>query len=310
MVALKKAQKPTPDWDTLDLSHSQNFAAGTSHTGQVGVDDVITGGPGNDWLYGLSGDDTLAGQEGNDTLHGGAGADTLFGGNGIDTVSYVYSPSYVSVSLGSHTGSNGDAEGDQVWEFENIIGSDGDDVLIGDAGDNLLQGGKGDDRLYGYDGDDFLEGGAGWDNMEGGEGDDVLNGGDGVDPMWGGNGDDVLHGGAGGDELYGEDGNDVLDGGLGADLLSGGLGADTYVFYVNQADVLDVIDGFDPLEDILQLHGVGDANDPDVQVVTNDDGFTELHFAGGGGVVLEGAALGNVTALAQLDAVVNIEYVA
>jgi Ca2+-binding RTX toxin-like protein len=310
MAILKKTKAPVLEWETVGLSHFNSFAAGQSQTGQFGVDDVLSGGRGNDWLYGLGGDDMLFGDGGNDTLHGGAGADTMFGGNGIDTVSYVYSPSAVTVGLNTHEGIGGDAEGDQIWEFENVIGSDGDDWLYGDEAGNFMQGGKGEDYVRGFSGDDFLEGGAGVDLLNGDDGNDVLNGGDGADKMWGGNADDLMHGGKAGDHLYGNEGDDVLDGGLGADVLSGGGGVDTFVFYVNQSDVLDVIDGFDPLEDILQLHGVSDANDPDVQVITNEDGFTQLNFAGGGRVVLADAALGNVTSLAQLDAKVDIEYVA
>jgi len=308
MATLKKTTTPVMDWDSLN--HSNNLAAGQSQTGAFGVDDVLSGGDGNDWLYGLGGDDMLYGDEGNDTLHGGSGADTMFGGNGIDTVSYVYSPGDVTVDLNGHAGKGGDAEGDQIWEIENVIGSAGDDWLYGDEIGNFMQGGAGDDYIRGWAGDDYLEGGAGIDIFYGDGGNDVVNGGDGVDDLWGSGGDDLLHGGNGGDELHGNDGKDLLDGGLGADVLKGGDDADTFVFYVNQPDLQDVIDDFDPLEDILRLNGVSNSSDPDVQVITNKDGFTQLNFAGGGSVVLQDTALGNVTTLAQLDGKVNIEYVA
>lgn len=310
MAILKKTQKLVVEWETVNLSHSNSFAAGTSQTGAFFVDDLLSGGSGNDWLYGLGGDDMLFGDDGNDTLHGGAGADTMFGGNGIDTASYVYSPEGVHISLLIHTASGGDADGDQIWEIENVIGSDGNDAIWGDTAANFLDGGKGNDSLFGGDGDDYLRGSAGNDSLSGFDHNDTLEGDAGTDQLWGGEGDDVLHGGSAGDKLYGQTGNDVLVGGTAADQLSGGDGSDTFVFYAELPDLMDVIEDFDPLADVLRLHDVNDANDADVQVVTNDEGFAELHFSGGGGVVLEGVALGNVTTLAQVDAAINIEYVA
>lgn len=310
MATLKKTQPTALEWETVGLSHSNSLAAGQSQTGAFFVDDLLVGGRGNDWLYGLGGDDTLFGEGGNDTLHGGAGADTLFGGNGIDTASYAFSMGDLDISLHDHTGSGGDAEGDQIWEIENVIGADGNDRIYGDKAANYLDGGKGNDDLSGSDGDDYLAGGAGDDQLNGYQDNDTLDGGAGADQMWGSNGDDVLHGGSGGDYLSGGDGQDVLIGDTGADWLWGGGGADTFVFYAALPDLLDVIDDFDATQDILRLNGVADANDPDVQVVTNDDGFVQLNFSGGGGVVLDGVALGNVTTLAQVDAVINIEYVA
>jgi Ca2+-binding RTX toxin-like protein len=309
MAILKKTKAPAFEWETVNLSHSDSLAAGPSQTGAFGVDDVLSGGRGNDWLYGLGGDDMLFGESGNDTLHGGAGADTMFGGNGIDTVSYVYSQA-VSINLALHHASGGDAEGDQIWEIENVIGSGDDDDIWGDAGANFLDGGNGDDLLSGEAGDDYLRGGDGADSMTGFSGNDTLEGDAGTDQLWGSDGDDVLHGGSAGDNLYGQTGNDVLVGGTGADILYGGDGSDTFVFYAELPDLKDVIEDFDASEDILRLHDVSDADDADIQVVTNDDGFAELHTSGGGKVVLEGVALGNVTTLAQLDAAINIEYVA
>jgi Ca2+-binding RTX toxin-like protein len=60
---------------------SSNFTG----TGNA-LDNVITGGSGNDDLSGLDGNDELAGGTGGDTLAGGDGDDLLIGGNGADTM--------------------------------------------------------------------------------------------------------------------------------------------------------------------------------------------------------------------------------
>jgi len=107
-----------------------------------------------------------------------------------------------------------------------IIGLDTDDVLIGTAGADALDGGVGNDFLTsGADGD-HLQGGDGDDTLLSGEGDDHLDGGAGRDGLAGGAGIDFLLGGADGDYLFGEDGGDTLLGEAGDDYLEGGAGRD------------------------------------------------------------------------------------
>ena len=55
-----------------------------------------------------------------------------------------------------------------------IVGTEGDDILRGDATDNEIQGLGGNDQLSGLGGDDTLEGGAGNDTISGGSGDDTV----------------------------------------------------------------------------------------------------------------------------------------
>jgi Ca2+-binding RTX toxin-like protein len=69
---------------------------------------------------------------------------------------------------------------------DELFGSAGDDLLVGDAdtvpigyqGADTLYGGDGADTLYGYGKNDSLFGGAGNDVLAGGLGQDVLDGGD------------------------------------------------------------------------------------------------------------------------------------
>ena len=90
---------------------------------------------------------------------------------------------YVSLALGNaaQAGINSNASGDILTGIENLIGSDHDDVLVGDLNNNELNGGIGDDTLIGGLGDDTLLGGAGADTLNGGAGTDTLTGGAGND---------------------------------------------------------------------------------------------------------------------------------
>jgi Ca2+-binding RTX toxin-like protein len=91
----------------------------------------------------------------------------------------------------------GYAGNDAMYNFANSLrlnayGHAGDDVLVGAALNDRLDGGDGSDRLYGYSGNDVLLGGNGRDFLFGMTGNDVLNGGDdgAVDYMNGGAGND------------------------------------------------------------------------------------------------------------------------
>ncbi|MBI5783750.1 MAG: hypothetical protein HZA69_08400, partial [Gammaproteobacteria bacterium] len=130
--------------------------------------------------------------------------------------------------------------GRAVLADPNLAGPDIQGLLLGNAGDNSLNGvehnnlafgGDGADRLFGGVGDDTLFGGTGDDYLDGdwsinisGHGNDWLDGGAGNDTLIGSGGDDTLIGAEGNDTLNGGDGADTLDGGDGDDVLDGDLG--------------------------------------------------------------------------------------
>jgi Ca2+-binding RTX toxin-like protein len=213
-------------------------------------------GAGVDTLYnfenltGSRRDDTLIGDANNNTIDGGGetgagpGNDIMDGGGGTDTVTYVSEASSVKVSL-LLQGSQQDTLGgglDTLTGFENLTGSGYDDLLTGDSGNNVIDGGNGTDLV--------IYGGAAsgvqvyltWGKVTGGDGNDTLisvesiNGSDFADRLIGGitsnflsggNGDDVLKSKGGGDTLEGGAGNDSITGGAGVDTISGGTGGDT-----------------------------------------------------------------------------------
>ncbi|CUX26168.1 Hemolysin-type calcium-binding region protein (fragment) [Agrobacterium deltaense Zutra 3/1] len=142
------------------------IGTGNAHLIGNALDNVITGGSGNDQLYGYAG---------NDILIGNGGADLLDGGEGFDAVSYINSNAGVTVNLTSNTLSGGHAVGDVLRGIENLLGSQHADILTGSSANNHLEGYAGNDILDGKDGNDTLIGGAGADVLNGGDGFDTIS---------------------------------------------------------------------------------------------------------------------------------------
>jgi predicted extracellular nuclease len=117
-----------------------------------------------------------------------------------------------------------------------LIGTQGDDVIVGTDTSNTifsLNGNDvvcslgGSDTIFGGDGSDEISAGAGSDTVFGSSGDDIIEAEDGDDNVFGESGNDTINGGNGKDNLFAGDGQDVLDGGADKDVLEGGLGVDT-----------------------------------------------------------------------------------
>jgi Ca2+-binding RTX toxin-like protein len=271
--------------------------------------DTLTGGEFSDTVEGGAGDDIIIYGSGDDTdfvKDGGDGTDTLrivgsaadgadfvsvqvvggaiaqVGGSvqnveiaqadlgsGVDTLSFNNSTEGVTVDLltGAATGFA------YIRNVENIIGSTGDDTLLGNGLDNVLDGGNGVDTMRAGFGNDTLRGGVGADILYGDQGDDTLVGGDGADRLDGGAGSDTAsyaggpvvtvslatneaQAGAGGDTLVGIEnlvgssnadtltGNaaaNLIDGGAGGDTMAGADGDDTYIVD-NAGDSVDEAD--------------------------------------------------------------------
>ena len=117
-------------------------AAANTFVAGDGQDWLITNG-GGDTLQGGAGHDSLWGGDGDDIIEGGVGNDTLFGGAGADTASYASATGAVRIDLSLMEDQNtGGAGFDTLVSIENIIGSDFADTLIGNAGDNVITGGR------------------------------------------------------------------------------------------------------------------------------------------------------------------------
>ena len=180
-----------------------------------------------------------------------------------------------------------------TW-IENYVAGSGNDVIVGNAVANYIQGRDGNDRIWGGAGDDILEGGAGADRLDGGTGmdwvsyresdaavtvnlaDNTVSGGhaegdvlvlvenvigsDYADVLTGNDGANRLEGGAGADQLDGRDGSDWVsyrrsDTGVTADLAQ-----DTFAGGHAQGDVVSNIENVAGSEHADVLRGDDNAN--------------------------------------------------
>jgi Ca2+-binding RTX toxin-like protein len=263
---------------TASLATGQVTGLG-SDTLASGVE-LVVGGPFDDEIEGNAAVNVLIGLEGNDVIRalgeddvvvGGAGDDMLDGGDGFDFAENYFFDTYfhpnnilagpmtVNLLTGVATGNGNDT----LVDVEGASGSRGNDVMTGDAENNLFV------RLN--EGSDTIDGGAGDDTIDGGDGVDSLNGNLGVDTLGnldatsgmtielstqtdshgdtlagfenvlgtlfddvitGNDASNTLEGATGADDLFGLGGDDVIFGGFfgfadqDADTADGGLGSD------------------------------------------------------------------------------------
>lgn len=224
--------------DIIDASNVQN--AGLTIYGGVG-DDTITGSQRGDHIAGGSGNDRIDGQGGDDHIYGDAGfrvevlsrelivdntvdmtpefdsadtrapgADSIEGGAGADIIlaDYGYIYQLAGTLRMATTGSVSRVES-RTFDFG------GNDTVSGDAGADIVIGGKGNDRIdVGADAN-IAFGDHGYVDFDGAYaveigGLSVTIGGD--DFVFGGSDADILMGGAGEDRVTGGDGTNIIIG--------------------------------------------------------------------------------------------------
>ncbi|MGH2757100.1 MAG: calcium-binding protein [Actinomycetota bacterium] len=184
--------------DTLTGGAGLNVVAHDLSPAAVDVD-LQTGqatGDGTDTLSGIQAvigtqfADTLRGDSGDNLFEPEGGADTIDGRAGSDTLGLIDAVSG-NVDLGTSSATTiyrpFDPETDEPGSpitstvslagIENVWGSEGNDVLRGDAAANRLFGFLGSDQIFGLAGDDYLDGGPEFDPAE----TNTIDGGDGTD---------------------------------------------------------------------------------------------------------------------------------
>jgi len=248
--------------------------------------DIMFGDEDNDQIFGLTEPDILFGGAGDDLVVGGTGNDIMFGDDGLVAkldpndssigLKVIYndlliSPAIRNSLLAAAKAIEGEFSDDDIRTMDLILTyvttEDGNDIMSGEAADDIMLGGGGND-LMGGDVDPRLP-----DANANGPTDiseDVLIGDGGMitfdqrrfrsistvlGPVVGTNFDDTL---------YGDNGNDYLFGGWGNDFLFGGHGK-----------VVDISQGIDG---VGAFRGATDDGASDNDIIVGDNG--EIIFAG------------------------------
>lgn len=278
------------DWISLSSAGAtqDESAASNSMTilGREGDDTIIGsayadelhGRAGADVIEGGAGDDLIHGGEDDDTLSGNAGNDTIWGGAGSDEIDYSDAAAAITVDLSNEKASDdGDSGSDDLYNIENVTGSDYNDTLTGDGNGNALDGGAGNDSLFGFAGYNLIDGGTGADTVDYSS----LTAGVTVDLT----SDYALY-----DEGYdsisnvenvtGSDYDDTITGDTNANALNGGDGSDTYIWNVGDGD--DTITDSDGSADVLEFGAGISAED---LVFTENSNDLEITFASISGTI-------------------------
>ena len=148
--------------------------------GEEAGNNRLFGGDGNDFLTGGSGDDYLSGGAGDDRLQAGDGDDLLFSGTGIDIMYGAQGNDSFNATFADRTDPrrlgliiNEATINSTATDSITAYGEQGDDLIYGTNGNDVLDGGDGDDWLFGADGNDKLISSSGSDVLNGGDGDDL-----------------------------------------------------------------------------------------------------------------------------------------
>ena len=136
--------------DTIDAGADNDRVYGNAG------DDVVYGGAGNDIIYGDSksesaedgndtlfggaGDDIIIGNGGDDLFYSDEGNDRLYGGAGVDTISFLNESAGITADLNKEDVIDGTGGRDTVNDFENVIGTNFDDIIVGTISSNSLDG--------------------------------------------------------------------------------------------------------------------------------------------------------------------------
>ncbi|MEH1867347.1 MAG: calcium-binding protein [Nostoc sp.] len=284
--------------DTLDGGTGNDTLIGSA-----GID-IFKGSQGNDSINGGDGIDSADYSQLNQTITlsgvgtiqkaGGLGQDTLFrvekiiananvANNTIDA-SQSLAGVFITVNLQTQSLAANNVPGlgtlpFTVVNFDNVRGTNANDIIVGDNQNNQLFGNNGNDSLNGGGGNDTIDGGAGTDTLNGAAGDDtyIIDGA--VDTIIeaANSGTDVVRssisytlgfnvenlrltgtnaisgtGNSLNNLLFGNTANNTINGGVGNDTLDGNLGNDI----LNGEDGNDSLQG-GPGNDILN-GGSGD----------------------------------------------------
>jgi Ca2+-binding RTX toxin-like protein len=155
-----------------------DFSVGTAIGAFAGTDTFVN----IESVRGTSGSDTFIGSDQEFTEYQGLdGVDSYTGGSGQDRINFTFDDNRggtmgVEVDLAAMTATDGFGNNETFTGIEQVIATDQDDTLLGDALANVLIGLAGEDTLDGRAGNDELYAGFGVDTITGGAGADRIGG--------------------------------------------------------------------------------------------------------------------------------------
>ncbi|NWG45510.1 MAG: M10 family metallopeptidase C-terminal domain-containing protein [Alphaproteobacteria bacterium] len=147
------------NWSGVTFINVENLK-GNSYGNRLDGDDddnILDGGDGDDTFWGFGGADTMIGGDGDDSLNQ-FGLDSIDGGNGADRVIFEFDFGSAQIFLDGSAPNGGAASGIALENIEHVQLRAGDDYVVGNGSDNVLDGSSGNDTLIGRGGDDELWG--------------------------------------------------------------------------------------------------------------------------------------------------------
>ena len=218
---------------SLGVTNTSLLAKEATKAHRSSDNDLMTGGTGNDKMFGMADNDKMDGGTGDDQMWGNSGNDAMNGGEGNDFLS----------------------------------GGKGDDIIFDGLGNDKVEGNTGNDKFVAGEGNDSYDGGAGFDTLDysnsargmnvdlnthvaTGMGADTVKG---VEAVIGSRFNDTLVGDKNANTFVGGAGDDSFRGRGGADTFVGGAGRDMYNWTKKDVNAVDHITDFGK-GDSLNLH--------------------------------------------------------
>ena len=298
----------------LDGGDGHDILFGTDYT-----DDSLTGGAGDDDLYGGRSNITSGG--GDDTFAPGAGGGRVVGGSGTDTVDYSDQSADVRVDL---DGDPNDGPGcvpatrtncaNIGTDVENVKTGSGNDLVIAQSDlPNNIDTGAGSDFVYGNGGNDTVDAGAGDNTVDTKDlmtsvsssqdvldasvtkaGDDTINAGDGANTVTTGDGTDRV--------TLGNGANTVTEGNGNGDSVTTGSGLDTITVGTGNGDGIDAGAGNNVINVGAGAVSGTSGSNPSIATGGGDDSITvgdgngvKVSDGGGTNTVTVGGGANNVS---------------
>jgi Ca2+-binding RTX toxin-like protein len=152
----------------FDMGTGVFSADGDANKSLINFENYLGTGNLSQTITGTAGTNTIALGNKNDRVYLSGGSDILSGGGGINTLDASKLNTAVSINLKLNTISTGDT----ISNFQNFVGSNQNDIILGSDNANVLEGGNGNDTYFAFGGSDRIIDTSGNDVIVGGDGND------------------------------------------------------------------------------------------------------------------------------------------